>query len=173
MGIIQEPHAVKLISACITSEPALYHTVKTSMIQRFGALDFESGPIAFRYTDYYTPEMGKALQRYFISFKRLIKPDKLATIKILTNSIEAKYAQAGKRKINIDPGYITLAKLVLATTKDYNHRIYLQKGIYAEVTLHYSKDSFTCWDWTYPDYRSPEYIKILNRIREIYREQLS
>ena len=81
-------------------------------------------------------------------------------------------AKGISRIINIDPGYLDLSKLILASTKDYKHRIYLTKGIYAEVTLFYQDKTFCPWEWTYPDYKTGEYIEIFNRIRQIYAEQI-
>ncbi|OGX43889.1 MAG: hypothetical protein A3G38_03040 [Omnitrophica WOR_2 bacterium RIFCSPLOWO2_12_FULL_51_8] len=81
-------------------------------------------------------------------------------------------AEVSRRLVNIDPGYLDLAKLVLASTKDYRHRIYLERGIYVEITLFYQRKTFNPWEWTYPDYRSREYIEVFNRIREIYKKQL-
>ncbi|MBU2221656.1 MAG: DUF4416 family protein, partial [Candidatus Omnitrophica bacterium] len=112
------------------------------------------------------------LKRKFISFKKLIPPDQLSAIKITTNKIEDRLSSKNLRRINIDPGYLDLAKLVLATTKDYNHRIYLSKGIFAEITLTYQGKSFRPWNWTYRDYQSQEYIAIFNQIREIYNLQI-
>ncbi|MBU3958775.1 MAG: DUF4416 family protein, partial [Candidatus Omnitrophica bacterium] len=99
-------------------------------------------------------------------------PHTLAKIKIITNQIEKKLSSAESRRINIDPGYLTLAKLILATTKDYRHRIYLRKGIYAEVTLSYQGKTFCPWEWTFADYKTVEYIDIFNRIRELYAQQI-
>jgi uncharacterized protein DUF4416 len=77
-----------------------------------------------------------------------------------------------QRRINLDPGYIDLAKLVLATTKDQQHRLYLGQGIYAEVTLRFTGGRFVPWDWTYPDYRTAEYLAFFDAVRQRYRQQL-
>jgi hypothetical protein len=89
---------------------------------------------------------------------------------VVTNALEAKLSKEGKRTVNIDPGYIDMAKLVLFSTKDYTHRLYLNKGIFAEVTLYYKDDTFNPWPWTYPDYKSSEYIAIFNHIRGLYKK---
>ena len=111
--------------------------------------------------------MGSPLKRQFISFEKPISPEKITDIKLFTNSIEEKLCVHKKRRINIDPGYMSDSKLVLATTKEHFHRIYLNKGIYAEVTLYWRKGSFQPFEWTYPDYRTREYIDILNAIRKV------
>jgi hypothetical protein len=115
------------------------------------------------------------LKRKFISFSSLIDPAKIVEIKLFTNQFEENflYPYSKQRRLNLDPGYITLAKLVLATSKNFQHRIYLRKGIYAEITLRYKRGKgFTYWEWTYPDYRSKEYIEIFNHLREIYCHQV-
>ena len=119
--------------------------------------------------------MGRGLFRVFLSFEKLIDPAGLVDAKLITNMIEDRLADSTqsprKRPVNIDPGYITAAKLVLASTKDYSHRIYLDKGIYAEITLSYRNKQFMPCDWTYPDYRTGEYIDIFTKIREIFMRQ--
>ncbi len=131
-------------------------------------MDFVSLPINFDHTDYYEAEMGKQLKRRFVSFLKLIPIEDLYRIKLYTNRLESRYLMAKSRQINIDPGYVDLAKLVLATTKDYAHRIFLRKGIFAEVTLSFKGDSFCPNEWTYPDYCRDEYIRIFNQIRTLY-----
>ncbi|MDD5236773.1 MAG: DUF4416 family protein [Candidatus Omnitrophica bacterium] len=172
MGKIAYPENVKLIIGLITNNPSAYEKVKKILARRFGKIDFESEGFEFGFTEYYEKEMGSGLKKYFLSFGRLIEPCAIAKIKIFTNSIEAKFALHSKRTINIDPGYLSLAKLVLATTKDYNHRIYLSRGIYAEVTLSYTGKTFQSYEWTYPDYKTQNYINTFNKIREIYYQQI-
>lgn len=162
---------VKLIIGLIFKDNSVYSRAKAFLVRKFGRVDFESQTLDFTYTDYYEKEFGKGLKRAFISFKKLILPQQLAAIKTITNSLETRLSRNGSRRINIDPGYLELSKLVLATTKDYSHRIYLGKGIYAEVTLFYRRNTFCPWEWTYPDYRTEAYLKIFNRIRQIYIEQ--
>lgn len=172
MGKINKQRPVKLIAGLITSYGNTYKKAKKLLVACFGAIDYESSELAFDYTDYYEEELGKGLRRHFISFKKLIPPQRLSVIKVKTNKLEEKLSVKNKRKINIDPGYITEAKLILATTKDYKHRIYLNKGIYAEVTLNFSGNTFSALEWTYPDYRTKDYIGIFNHIRKIYTQQL-
>ena len=171
MGKIQRQPAVKLICGFIYSDEQAYAKAKASIERPYGAADFESSPIPFTFTKYYAPEMGENLTRRFASFPRTILPDELAPIKVLTNKIEEKLCVAGKRRVNIDPGYVDLAKLVLASTKDFRHRNYLRFGIFTEVTLFWQGKSFKPWEWTFPDYATPEYIAIFNLIRERYARQ--
>ena len=168
MGKTKKPKAVKLIIGMLAKSQKLFDKAEEFFIKDFGPIDYKSRVISFDYTDYYEKELGSPLKRNFISFKKPISPEKIAKIKLITNSIEEKLSADKKRRINIDPGYISDAKLVLATTKDYFHRIYLSRGIYAEVTLKWRKGGFEPSEWTYPDYRSKEYIDILNHIRSIH-----
>ena len=163
---------VKLICGLIFKDEKILQRTKTLLVKKFGTIDLESQIIDFNYTDYYENEFGSGLKRQFISFKKLISPEKLAQIKTQTNTLEKALARDKHRRINIDPGYVDMAKLVLATTKDYMHRIYLGKGIFAEITLSYRGKSFQHWAWTYPDYQTPQYKKIFDQVRSIYAQQL-
>ena len=171
MGKIAPDKPVKLIVGFIFRDKQAFNKAKAIFIRRFGKVDFESRLIPFTLTDYYHEELGDGLSKVFISFNKLIFPQQIAKIKILANNIERKLSLGGKRLVNIDPGYLDLAKLVLASTKDYAHRIYLDKGIYAEITLSYQGKSFNSWQWTYPDFRTAEYVDIFNQIRELYAQQ--
>jgi hypothetical protein len=159
---------VKLVAGFIYKDEAIFLKAREKLKKRFGKIDFESASLSFDYTDYYEAEMGKQLKRKFISFSRLTPIEDLYRVKLYTNRLEAKISAGKFRQVNIDPGYIDLAKLVLATTKDYAHRIFLRKGIFAEITLSFKGNSFSANDWTYPDYRSKEYIDIFNQIRKLY-----
>jgi DNA-binding LytR/AlgR family response regulator len=168
MGKIRKSLPVKLIIGFIFKEEQILKKTETLLKKYYGEIDFESQTLSFTHTDYYEKEFGRDLKRKFISFKKLIPPQNLPKIKITTNQIENKTSRGQSRRINIDPGYLDLSKLILASTKDYYHRIYLEKGIYAEITLFYRDKTFNPWEWTYPDYKTPEYIAIFNKIRENY-----
>jgi hypothetical protein len=172
VGRIKKHQPVKLVIGFIFQEEDVLNKTKVLLARRFGKIDNQSLILAFTHTDYYTKEFGSNLKRQFVSFEKLISPRDLSAIKITTNKIEQKMSRQGQRQINIDPGYLDMAKLILASTKDYRHRVYLNKGIYAEVTLFYQHKSFQAWEWTYPDYKTSDYIAIFNRIREIYVEQI-
>jgi hypothetical protein len=172
MGKIKEPIPVKLICGMISSKSELFEQAMQILSQRYGTVDYVSPIIPFsQYTDYYEPEIGPNLNRQFISFSNLIDPIDIVPIKLATNQIELNFSSPN-RVINLDPGYVSNAKLVLATTKDYQHRLYLGQGIYAEVTLRFRQGEFKPFEWTYPDYQTPEYLAIFNQIREIYNKQL-
>ncbi len=171
MGIITRPKKVKLIIGLISGSEDLLTKIKILLEKALrNKVDYASPVMDFDYTDYYKKEMGPLLKREFLSFEKLLDLERIYAIKILTNSLEAKFAKCGKRMVNIDPGYLDMAKLVLFSTKDYTHRIHLNDGIFAEVTLYYKDDTFNPWPWTYPDYKSKEYIAIFNHIRGLYKK---
>ncbi|MCF7874031.1 MAG: DUF4416 family protein [Candidatus Omnitrophica bacterium] len=165
------PKPVKFVSAFIYSNETTYNKVKKRFTKKFGKIDYESDKLNFDSTNYYRPEMGKPLFRKFISFQKLKDPAQFIKIKLFCVKLEEKFAQNNKRTINIDPGYIHQAKLILTTTKDFAHRIYLGKGVYAEVTLFYKDGHFQHLPTTFPDYRTDTYKNIFKKIRDIYIEQ--
>ena len=173
MGEISKPQQVKLVCGLIFQDETLLKKTIRILERKFGPIDFKSTILPFNYTDYYEKEFGPDLKRLFVSFRKLISPDNLASIKVFTNNLETKLGKNERRRINIDPGYLDLAKLVLATTKDFSHRIYLAKGIYAEITLLYKDKCFRIHPWTYPDYRTPEYLEIFHKIRDLFAKQFS
>ncbi len=163
---------VKPIVSVFTGVTELFGEVEFFFSGRFGAPDYVSPDLNFNQTGYYAKEMGTGLVRRIYSYPDLIKPAELYPLKLLTIDVENRWRVEGKRRVNIDPGYLSLAKLVLATTKDNVHRICIGEGVYAEVTLFFEKGGFHPWPWTYPDYASDEYRMIFACIREIYRGQV-
>lgn len=175
MGAAKKHKPVKLVVGMISNDPELFFKTEKILEKSFGPVDFRTSLLDFAFTDYYEPEMGKNLKRQFISFRRLVNPESLPRIKLYSGKLELKFSVSRKtpsRRINIDPGYVTDAKFVLATTKDNQHRIYLDKGIFGEVTLRFSDKTFLPWEWTYRDYQTKEYIDIFNEIRKIYTHSL-
>lgn len=168
MGKIRKYNPVKLIIGFIYQDEAVFIKIKNKLIRKFGKIDFQSQEFNFCHTDHYKVEMGEGLKKKFVSFAKLISLQNLSQIKLYTNRLEDKFSIDKRRQINIDPGYLDLAKLVLATTKDYAHRIFLSDGIFGEVTLTFRGNSFVYNDWTYLDYRSSEYIAMFNQIRSLY-----
>ncbi|MEA3408181.1 MAG: DUF4416 family protein [Chloroflexota bacterium] len=173
MGEVKKPLPVKLIMPMFSRHEALFQKAEQALSERFGPTDYASSRLPFDHTTYYEKEMGSDLERQFLSFERLIDPGSIASIKAMTNELEEQWSRDGRRRINLDPGYIAPSKLVLATTKNHGHRIYLGQGIYAEVTLIYREGDFRPLPWTYPDYRTEAYREIMRAIREIYMAQLT
>lgn len=174
MGVARPSHKVKLVAGLLANDTELFDKIKRLLEKKFhNAVDFETCPMDFVHTDYYKAEMGDNIKRKFLSFKKHIPLKNIYRLKLITNVIESKFLKNGKRTVNIDPGYIDLGKLVLLSTKDYTHRIYLNGGIFAEVTLHYKDRSFNPWPWTYPDYQTAAYIGAFNKMRELYKGGLN
>jgi len=172
MGTAKRPQPVKLVASLFSGDLALLDAATQALEELFGPMDF-TGPLwPFDHTAYYEAEFGPNLQRRIIAFARLIDPGDLATIKLRTNELEARWLLNSNRRVNIDPGYVSLGKLVLASTKDHSHRVYLRDGIYAEVTLQYRAGFFQPWPWTYPDYASRTYCALFEEIRRLYLTQL-
>jgi len=173
MGRPKEPKPAKLFMSLIASEDTIFYRSLEDLQLAFGEIDFTSERFPFDFTDYYTEEMGSPLFRYFITFEHLISIPLLPEIKQKTNRLEEKYSTPnGKRRVNIDPGYLSLAHAILATTKGYTHRPYLRDGIYADIALVYQNKTFQPLEWTYPDYRQDQIIQLFNRFREKYVEDL-
>jgi hypothetical protein len=169
---------VKLFIGMLSPEPALFDACAGILSLEYGPLDFSSEVMPWDQTDYYRDEMGSGISRKFLFFARLMDPGKLPAIKKFTATLEKKFfLQAGLksgRKINLDPGYVTEAKVVLATAKDFAHRIYIGENIYAEVTLRYNmkERSFAPHEYTYPDFRTAAYIELFNKVRKNLRIDL-
>ena len=167
MGKPKNPEPVRLFIGMLSGDPKLFSAAANILTKKFGPLLLESELIPFEFTDYYTPEMGENLWRKFVAFQRMVSPEKLASIKLFTNHLEETYSQNKKRRINLDPGLLTPARVILASTKDFSHRIYLKSGIYAEITLLFHKGKFETLVWTYPDYRTEPYLKFFSALRSI------
>lgn len=172
MSKLKKPKPAKLVMSIIFKEKEILNAVMRELSSMFGQMDFASEILPFNFTDYYCKKMGKPLKRQFISFLKLISPETLPEIKHETNKVELKYSKDEKRQANIDPGYITAERLVLATGKNFTHRIYLRDGVYADLTLIYQNKDFRPLSWTYPDYASPGIREIFKQIREKYLSQL-
>jgi hypothetical protein len=169
MGEIKRFKPAKLVIPILISRERMRAPLLEELRSRFGPADYTSVDLPFTYTRYYDEEMGTPITRFFLSFLRLVNPGKLAQIKRETNRLESRFTEAGRRKVNLDPGLLNLSRFVLASSKDGSHRIPLSDGVFAEVTLVYEKGGYRPLEWTYPDYRSREYLQILGDIRRLYK----
>lgn len=166
---------VKMICGIIASNERIDQRAEEKLVQRYGVLDLKSPLFSFDFTDYYEKQMGKNLKRKFLSFEKLIEPEKLSAIKLETNRLEEEIReelQASNRIVNLDPGYMTSSALIMATAKDFSHRVPLQNGIYAHLEFLFGKDEVRMLDWTYPDFKSEDYQKYFLAVRRIYLSQL-
>jgi hypothetical protein len=170
MGQVQPSTSALLIIAASSRYVAALEWSREKCSQPFGPIDLVSDAFDFTETDYYAATMGPDLKKQFFAFRQPIDPGQLPDIKRQTNDWEIEYAalraHPEARPLNLDPGYITAAKLVLASTKDHAHRIYLRDGIYAEVTLSYRQRQWQALEWTYPDYRRADYQQFFAQCRD-------
>jgi len=166
------PEPAKLVIGYFTKDKEILVDVARKLCEPFGPPDMISPWLLVEHTDYYTPEMGVPLFRRLMAFRELIQQDALADVKLSTNELEGQFSSEGSRLVNIDPGYLLAERFVLATGKNYTHRIYLRAGIYADLTLIYRKGRFRPLDWTYPDYAGEAIISFLGSVRDRYMYQL-
>lgn len=176
MGEARGHQPVNLICAALAGKQEWFAAARARLEKALGPVDLQSDVWPFDFTDYYEAEMAGPLLRRIWSFRELIAPDNLVAVKHTTNRFENALAEAlsgaPRRPVNLDPGYVCLGKLVLATTKDQAHRLYLGGGIYAECTLRWQDGAFEPWEWTYPDYRTERYRAFFGRVRAAYKEKL-
>lgn len=165
------PPRAKLFMGVLSGTDALQEQAEEALLKRFGEIDFKTMKIPFSHTDYYSA-LGSRIFRVFVSFKRLVRREDIVDIKLFTNRLEKKISGKGKRSVNIDPGYLTLSNVYLATCKEFFHRSYLARGVYLENEYRYVARRFQPWDWTCPDYRTPEYLDFFYNLRKIYARQL-
>jgi len=179
MAPIAPPPDVMLICGMISARVELFDQAAAEMERLFGPVELRSDVMEFDLTQYYDTQMGSPLKRQFVSFARPIKGDALAAAKVATNALEHSFAQrfAGpgqpERPINLDVGYVDQARLVLASCKNFSHRIYLGEGVFGEITLLYHKAGWDALEWTFPDYASGRYDPFLSAVRQRLRDNLA
>jgi hypothetical protein len=203
MGRVRPHTPVLLLLAAFSRHEEAIDWAAQRASAAFGPVDLQSETFEFAETDYYEATMGSPLRKRFLAFERLIDPAQLVDIKLQTNQWEEDYARVEAsvarpesakgvlnsgntpfaalrdvppvpRLINLDPGYLELGKLVLASTKDHAHRVYLGRGIYGEVTLQYRRDvGWQAAAWTFPDYRRADYHAFFDRCREYLHQRLN
>lgn len=175
MGDVNRPSPVLLLLAAFSRYDEALAWARDRARHAWGAIELESSLLEFSETDYYEATMGRDLKKVFFACSGLVDPGGLVDIKLATNQWEQEYAAAGghpePRPLNLDPGYLALGKLVLASTKDHCHRIYLDRGIYAEVTLHYQHGRWRHHRWTFADYRREDYHEFFTKCRQYLHSQ--
>ncbi len=176
MWEVNKPKPVKLIVGVLAADEDSLSAAVTAVESRFGHADFVSEVWPFYQTDYYRDQTGDSILRQFVSIADLIDPGELCRIKLKTNQMEEqlakKLSKTVPRPVNLDPGLIEPSKLVLASTKNFSHRIYIGEGMYAELTLSYVKGKWESFSYTFPDYKQERYHGFLSRAREKLVEQL-
>lgn len=176
MGEVQPPCPALLLLAAFSRHEGALAWGRRRAIEAWGPLALESPAFDFSETDYYQATMGRGLRKVFWTFEQLVDPSRLVEWKLASNRWEEAYAALGNhpepRPLNLDPGYLTLGKLVLASTKDFTHRVYLSGGIYAEVTLYYRNRGWQHHEWTFPDYRRADYHQFFSEARQYLHQRL-
>ncbi|MGN1164441.1 MAG: DUF4416 family protein [Candidatus Ornithospirochaeta sp.] len=162
------PYDSVMLFMGVLSTKGFPQSLRESLEEKFGPISVISASFPFSFTDYYVPEMGEGIERFFISFSRLVSPSSLKEAKRITNEIEKEWEEDGKRKINLDPGTLSEANIILATTKNRAHRIAIGDNLYAEVTLIYQNHGYQSFPWTYSDYKSQSVQSILISFRKDY-----
>jgi hypothetical protein len=170
MGTPSPPERALLFVGTLYQDEQYLSIAKKKLIDFFGEMIMESPSLEWNYSHYYRDELGWPIKRTFLFFKNIMNPETLADMKLITNDIEHQLSSNGRRTINIDPGYVTLSKVVLASTKNYSHRIYVGKGIYAEVTLVYRDGRYNSHVFTYKDYASNTYTELFAQARRFLME---
>ena len=172
MSLPQDPKPAKLVIGLLMKDRRLLKPVAAELTAKFGSLDMISSWMPFNYTDYYKQELGAPLYRRLLSFETLIDQQALASIKIATNQLEQTHARGHRRTVNIDPGYLLFERFVLASGKNFSHRIYIGCQIYADLTLVFRKGDFETLPWTYPDYADQPIRGFLLRARKKYADDI-
>jgi hypothetical protein len=170
MGKISEFKKVKLFCGLIFSQTAVAEKVKAFLAEQFSAIDSQSAVIPFALTDYYQVEMGAPLFRQFVSFQELLSPEKLPQTKIFTNKLEKQLAIAGNRTVNLDPGYMSDANVIIATCKNHYHRVPLKRGIYAHLEYVLKNKQLSFLPWTYPDFQTEPYLAFFRQLFVLFKE---
>jgi hypothetical protein len=176
MGTAHEPSPAALTIGITFADREALDEAMELLRSDYGPMEFASPEFVFDMTDYYIPEMGENLRKQFFCFRDPISLEMLPGIKHRTNAIEQRLARMEgnliRRRVNLDPGYVTLAKLVLATTKDYSHRVYIGEGMYAETTLRFVRGVFAPFETTYPDHQTPLALEFFNAARDYVKRSM-
>jgi hypothetical protein len=171
MGTAAPAPPVKPIVALLAASPALLDAARATLAAELAAIELTSEPRRWTASTYYESEMGSEVWRQYVGLAGLMRPEDLAVLKRRSNALEARWCDDAGRKVNLDPGYVDLNRLVLASTKDAAHRVYLGQGIYAESTLRYVGGGFQTWPYTYADYGEPDALAFFNQVRARYRAE--
>jgi len=170
---LKTPLPAMLIYSLMARHESIIEEVLGLLQARYGRIALKSGILPFSHTDYYQEEFGPGLIRLFVGLDELVPQDILVQAKLFAVELERRFSLSEKRLINIDPGLLTLERLVLATGKNFTHRIYLGQGVFADLTLIFQGGSYQPLAWTFPDYRERSSIEMWNTWRSIYKKMLN
>ncbi len=172
MSTIKTPVPVSLFVAALYAPTFSDAAVSELIAEHFGNALLPGPVFDFNFSDYYDAEMGPNLRKAFFMLDRLLDPVELPEWKLRAMALEEQHAREGKRTINLDPGYLEAPKFVLATAKNFTHRIYIGRGVYADVQLYMRDGKFQTNPWTYPDYKLPEHLSFFEQARSKYFEKI-
>ncbi|NCC23778.1 MAG: DUF4416 family protein [Deltaproteobacteria bacterium] len=173
MSSLADPGPAKICMSILSSGmDRIWTKLQEILAARFGEMDHVSDPLPFDQTTYYDRELGQPILRRLVSFRPLVRMDSLVEVKHWTNALEMAWSQDGKRAVNLDPGLLTLERLVLATGKNFSHRVYLGKGVWADLTLVYGRGGWIVQPWTFPDYAGAVIQNELTAIRAVFAVQV-
>jgi Domain of unknown function (DUF4416) len=167
------PEIAVLFVGCLYSSSDIFNASSLELKEIFGKTLFESAPLLWDYTEYYANELVPPILRKFIFFEQPVDSSVVVDAKFGTMGVEARFSRDGKRQINIDPGYMTLAKVVLVSRKNYSHRVHLGRGVFGEVELFHKDGVFNALPYTYPDYRDEAFLKIFVEARTFLKKKIS
>jgi len=168
-----KPAPVLRVCSCLTGLPELLPEVEAELVRAFGEVALKSVPFAFDTSEYYRPEMGEGLQRTWYGFRDLCPAERLVEARLKTGEIEDRFAVEGRRRVNLDPGYLDLGKLVLASLKEAPDKIHMGDGVWAHVCLQFRDGKFTAPDHSFPDFKDGRFDELMLEARELYKSLLS
>ncbi len=172
--ITRRPEESILFTGVLFSSREIFDQTLVVLKETFGDILTQSRIFPWDHSSYYAGEIGSPLLRCFVFFSRLIDTTALADFKHMACGIEAIFADPdNRRRINIDPGYLTQAKVVLASRKNYSHRICIGKGIYAELELFFQDGKFNPLPYTYSDYKTAECVDVFQKARLLLKKMIS
>lgn len=171
MGSVLPPAPVQPIVGLLAASPALLAEAGAALTETVAPIALASAVRPWTQSEYYRAEMGEAIWRQYLALDALMVPEELADLKLLTNQLEERWRGGTGRAVNLDPGYLDLLRVVMASTKDAAHRVAIAAGVYAEATLHFAHGRFQPWSYTYPDYAGDDALEFFTRVRARWRAE--
>jgi len=172
MAETRAPFPVKYFIAVLFHEHEAFEKSKASIVERWGAIDYEGADHLFDVTTYYESEMGTPLYRRIVTLETIRSPKEIVDMKLECNAIEAGLVVNGKRAVNLDAGYLDHNKVLLASAKEAGQKVYLDKGIYADLAGRYKDGCYRPFEWSFPDFKDGRYDSELLIIRTSYLKQI-
>jgi hypothetical protein len=160
------------VCSCLTARPELLPEIESELVRAFGEIALKSPAYAFDSSDYYREEMGEGLRRCWYCFDALWRAEELPQARATTGRIESTFSVGAKREVNLDPGYLDLGKLVLASWKEAPDKIYMGDGVWAHTCLRFGDGRFRAPDHSFPDFRDGRFDDFMLEARALYKSRL-